>query len=213
MDLYQAIGNLRSMRRLKPDPVPDELLQKVLGAAIRASSGGNQQTWAFVVVKDPQKKQRIAGWYQDGLERLFASGYGEPRPGDPEPTPQQTAASERTRSSARHLAEHMGEVPVMIFACLTGVPEGAHNARSGASIYPAVQNLMLAACAEGLGTTLTTLHAHHDEELKELLGIPKHVLTAAMIPMGWPTGKFGPGPRKPLEEVTYAETWGRRPDW
>ena len=215
MDVYEAITDLRAMRRLKPDPVPEELIRKVLGAAIRAASGGNQQRWAFLVVRDLEKKRRIAAWYQDGLARLLASRYGQPRAGEPPLTPEQTAAIQRTRSSAQHLADHMAEAPVLIFACLVGDPNapGAQNLRGGSSIYPAVQNLMLAACAEGLGTTLTTIHAYHDDEVKELLGIPPHVITAAMIPMGWPLGRFGPGPRKPLRDVTYLEKWGNHPDW
>ena len=215
MDVTEAITTLRSMRRLKPDPVSDELVRKVLEAAIHAASGGNQQAWAFVVVRDAEKKRKIAEWYRDGLRLLFESGYGEPRPGDPAPTPEQEAAGERTRRSAQHLADHMAEAPVLIFACLVGDPSGEtrHDARSGSSIYPAVQNLMLAARAEGLGTTLTTIHAFHDDELKELLGIPSHVLTAAMIPMGWPMGRFGAGPRRPVREVTHIDEWGHPPNW
>ena len=214
MDVYEAITNLRSMRRLKPDHVPDELVRKVLEAAIRAASGGNQQNWSFLLVRDSEKKKRIGTWYKDGLARLFASGYGQPKPGEPPFAPAEAAAKERTKRSAQHLADNFAEVPVLIFACLVTDPVGgAPNVRSGASIYPAVQNLMLAASAEGLGTTLTTVHAHHDNEIKEYLNIPANVVTAALVTMGWPTGTFGPGPRRPLAEVTYVDSWGNRPDW
>ncbi|MBI4299745.1 MAG: nitroreductase family protein [Chloroflexi bacterium] len=209
MDVYEAIATLRSMRRLKPDPVPDALVKRVLDAAIHAASGGNMQNWAFVVVRDAEKKRRIAEWYSDGLRRLMASGYGQ----RPDLSPEQAAAAERTRRSAQYLADHMAEAPVLIFCCLMLPPGASGDVRTGSSIYPAVQNLMLAARAEGLGTTLTTLYSFHDDEVKDLLGIPRNVVTAAMIPMGWPMGRFGEGPRKPLREVTYIDSWGNSPAW
>jgi nitroreductase len=199
MDIFEAIYTLRAMRRLKTDPVPDELVWKVLEAATRAPSGGNLQPWRFVVVTDAAKKAKIGQWYLDG----WSKSYGPARDvmlSDP--------ARARTFRSADHLANHIAEVPVLIFA--TVHTNMASVSGAGPNIFPAVQNLMLAARALGLGTTLTTLHKTHEPEVRELLGIPDGVETMAMIPMGWPKGKFGSGPRRPVEDVTHWDAWGTR---
>jgi nitroreductase len=197
MDVFEAIYTLRAMRRLKPDPVDEALVWKVLDAAIRAPSGGNLQPWAFVVVTDPAKKAKIGEWYLDGWNQTYGN-----RPLPPADTP-----AGRTMRSADHLAHNIASVPVLIFACIQS-SRVASVSGVGPNIYPAVQNLMLAARAEGLGTTLTTLHRAHEAEVRELLGVPEDFETMAMIPMGWPKGKFGSGPRRPVEDVTYWDTWG-----
>jgi nitroreductase len=197
MEIFEAIHTLRAMRRLKTDPVPDELVWKVLDAAIRAPSGGNLQPWRFVVVTDAAKKKKIGEWYLDGWNKMYG-----PRRDVPITDP----AAARTFKSADHLANHIAEAPVLIFA--TVMSNMASVSGAGPNIFPAVQNLMLAARALGLGTTLTTLHKHHDADVKELLGIPDSVETMALIPMGWPKGNFGTGPRRPVEEVTHWDVWG-----
>jgi nitroreductase len=199
MEIFEAIYTLRAMRRLKTDPVPEELVWKVLDAAIRAPSGGNLQPWRFVVVTDAAKKKKIGEWYLDGWNKMYG-----PRRDVPITDP----AAARTFKSADHLANHIAEAPVLIFA--TVMSNMASVSGAGPNIFPAVQNLMLAARALGLGTTLTTLHKHHDADVKELLGIPDGVETMAMIPLGWPTGKFGTGPRRPVEAVTHWDAWGTK---
>jgi nitroreductase len=199
MEILEAIYTLRAMRRLKTDPVPDELVWKVLDAAIRAPSGGNLQPWRFVVVTDAAKKKKIGEWYLDGWNKMYG-----PRRDVPITDP----AAARTFKSADHLANHIAEAPVLIFA--TVMSNMASVSGAGPNIFPAVQNLMLAARALGLGTTLTTLHKHHDADVKELLGIPDGVETMALIPMGWPKGNFGTGPRRPVEEVTHWDSWGAK---
>jgi nitroreductase len=199
MDIFEAIYTLRAMRRLKTDPVSDGLVWKVLDAAIRAPSGGNLQPWRFVVVTDAAKKKKIGEWYLDGWNKMYG-----PRRDVPITDP----AAARTFKSADHLANHIAEAPVMIFA--TVMSNMASVSGAGPNIFPAVQNLMLAARALGLGTTLTTLHKHHDADVKELLGIPDGVETMALIPMGWPKGNFGTGPRRPVEEVTHWDAWGSK---
>ena len=198
MDLHEAMYTLRAMRRLKTDPVPEELIWKVLDAAIRAASGGNRQPWNFIVVTDTEKKKKIAAWYLDGWNAM----YGQI---------QQAAAADdaaaRTYRSAEHLANHLAEAPVFIIPTVNATGVAAVSGM-GSSIFPAVQNLMLAARAEGLGTTLTTLYKAHDAEVKELLGVPEGYETMCLIPMGWPKGKFGQGPRLPVEKVTYWDGWG-----
>jgi len=205
-DIFEVIRTQRAMRRLKPDPVPGEYIKKILWAATRAPSGGNRQNWRWLVITDPEKKKQIQQWYKEGWDRLVASGYGN-RPDLP---PEEAASNERVMRSAQHLADHLHEVPVLILACLLVDPGQRPDLTAGSSIYPAVQNLMLAARALGLGTALTTLHRLHQDDIRKLLGIPETVETAALIPVGWPKGRFGEGFRKPVEDVTYWEQWGNK---
>jgi nitroreductase len=200
MDIFEAIYTLRAMRRLKPDPIPEDLIWKVLDAAIRAPSGGNRQPWAFIVVTDADKKRKIGEWYLDGWNKLY---------GPAQAAMMANPQSAKTFRSADHLANHIADVPVLIFACVqSGAVAGVSGV--GPNIFPAVQNLMLAARALGLGTTLTTLHRSHEVEVHELLGVPQGFEALSMIPMGWPLGKFGTGPRRPVEDVTYWESWGSK---
>ncbi len=198
MDIFEAIYTLRAMRRLKTDPVPEELIWKVMDAAIRAPSGGNLQPWDFVVVTDPEKKKKIGEWYLDGWNANYSGQIRDAMLNDP--------VRGKTYRSADHLANNIADVPVLIFACVNVATASVSG--SGPNIFPAVQNLMLAARALGLGTTLTTLHRAHDPEVKDLLGIPEAFEALAMIPMGWPKGNFGTGPRRPVEQVTFWESWG-----
>ena len=198
MDLFETIGTQRAMRRLKNDPVSDEDIWKILDAAIKAPSGGNRQPWNFIVVRDAEAKRKIGEYYLDAWNKAYAGGPGQARLDD--------ASGSRVYRSANHLAHHLAEAPVLIIATI----RGGGNAGGGGSIFPAVQNLMLAARALGLGTTLTSLHKLHEREVKELLGIPDQVETMALIPVGWPKGKFGTPERMPVEKVVYWEQWGDR---
>ena len=198
MELHEAMYSLRAMRRLKTDPVPEELIWKVLDAAIRAPSGGNRQPWNFIIVTDAEKKRKIGEWYLDGWNAVYGAAQG---------AMEAEGDQARTLRSADHLANHLAEAPVFIIPTVRASGVAAVSGM-GSSIFPAVQNLMLAARAEGLGTTLTTLHKTHEAEVKELLGVPEGVETMCLIPMGWPKGKFGQGPRLPVEKVTYWDGWG-----
>ena len=192
LGLFEAIYTLRAMRRLKPDPVPEEALWKVLEAATRAPSGANVQPWNFVVIRDAATKAKIAEYYRDAWDNT----YGRQRE-----AMLANPAQSRTYRSAEYLAHHLAEMPVLILICSRG-PIG-----NGGSIFPAVQNLMLAARGLGLGTSLTSLHRLHEAEIKALLDIPAEVETAALIPLGYPRGKFGAGPRRPVEQVAYWDKW------
>ncbi|MCS7276643.1 MAG: nitroreductase family protein [Dehalococcoidia bacterium] len=202
MDVFEAIYTLRAIRRFKPDPVPDELIWKVLEAATKAPSGGNRQPWRFVVVRDPETKRRIGQFYLEGWERFYG---GETRQ-------QMLADPDRARiyRSADYLARHLAEVPVLILACLRAGPGPVSTSDRGSSIFPAVQNLLLAARALGLGGVLTTLHRVREREVRQLLGIPDDWETMALIPLGWPAVPFGPVRRLPVEEVVYWERWGEK---
>ena len=196
ISLSEAIHSQRAVRRFRPDPVPDEVVRTVLEAATRAPSGANQQPWYFVVIRDQEAKRLIGVWYLEAWDAYYAQ---RKRTLDP-------------ALSADYLARHIDEVPVFILVCMDSRRYGSSPGplTRGASIYPAVQNLMLTARGLGLGTTLTTMHTLHDEDLKAYLGIPENVETAALIPMGYPAEgeRFGPTRRKPVEEVTYYEQWG-----
>lgn len=198
-DLFEIMRTTRSMRRLKPDPVPDALLRQVLEAGTCAASGGNMQSWRFLVVRDPAIKAAAGGFYRKAWHEVVGPRYrsGAPAPGT---TPDRFA---RMLAAAEHLADHIHEAPVWIVPCLAG-PRG-----SGASIFPAVQNMLLAARALGLGATLTTLYLLNEKDAEAALGIPDGYHSYAILPIGFPTGKFGPVRRAPLADVVFADIWGQ----
>jgi nitroreductase len=207
-ELFDVMFSTRSMRRLKSDPVPDEIIYKILDAGIRAPSGGNTQHWRFVVVKDPQVKQQVQQIYQKGWSEVQAMYRNRTAP-----THMEEGKFRRLLDTAAHLAEHLAEVPVLLFACLKERPMppelAAKLARlSGSSIYPAVQNMLLACRALGLGATLTTVCSLYDDEIRAVLHLPSDMSTYALLPIGYPQGKFGPVKRMAVEEVTCVDRWG-----
>ena len=203
-DIFEAMRTQRAMRRLKPDPVPEALIRKMIWAATRAPNGGNVQPWRFMVVGDAAKKRALQQIYIDQWTP-YLKNYDLDAPMDEERRASMRLSLER----GTYLAEHLHEAPWIIIPCgfLLAVNTGI---ASGSSIYPAVQNLMLAGRALGLGTVLTTLHRHNEGAVRELLGIPENAHTAALIPVGWPIGRFGEGPRLPVEAVTYWDSWGTK---
>jgi nitroreductase len=215
--LFDAMYTARALRRYKTDPIPDEIMTKILDAAIRSPSGSNQQNWVFVVVKDAAKKKKISDIYARGAQILSTVYANRPRP--PHMNEKQF---QMLMNSATYLFEHMNEAPVLLFACLrveaagptpSLPPEIAAQAGKmarigGSSIYPAVQNIILACRAFGIGTVLTTLHIFFEDEVKEILGLPKEVQTYALLPMGYPINKFGPLKRRPVSEVAFLDSYG-----
>jgi nitroreductase len=200
-DLFETIESTRAMRRLKSDPVPDELIAKILRAGSCAPSGGNTQKWRFLVIKDRAVKERVQVWYKRAFDEWIGPRYlsSEPPPG---------VSKEkylRQHSAVSYLTDHFADAPVWIVACLI---EGTPNRGSGASIYPAVQNMLLAARALGLGATLTTRHLAYEKESEAALGLPDGVHSWAILPIGWPMGKFGTVKRAPLSEIVYQDRWG-----
>jgi nitroreductase len=156
-DLFEIIRTTRSMRRLKPDPVPPALIQQILEAGTAAANGGNMQTWRFLVIRDPAIKADVAQWYRRAWHEVVGPHYQSAPP--PPGTSRDRAG--RMLAAAEHLADHLHEAPVWIVPCLQG---GTHTRTSGSSIYPAVQNMLLAARALGLGATLTTLYLLFEKE-------------------------------------------------
>jgi nitroreductase len=207
---FDLVGNVRAMRRLKPDPVPMELLRKVLDAGVKAASGMNTQPWAFVVIRDADGKKWFAERYRAAIESRFGRSF-EPAPDDDSPMARQVRA-------LRYQMDHMHEFPLLLLVCgLRDWPfRVAQEDRVGkappnyGAIYPCVQNILLACRAVGLGAALTTMHQVFEDELHERFEIPEEYGVVVTMPIGYPRGKFGPVRRKPAEDVTFFDRWGDR---
>jgi nitroreductase len=211
-DLFEAIHTLRAVRRFRPEPVADAVLEQIVEAATRAASARNTQPWHFVAVRDANLKARIGELYlqawhaaQSYTERADADADIKHRPDYPE-----------MMRSVDDLAVHLGDSPVLVLACLDTLKLGPIADANGnilspqsayASIFPAVQNLMLAARGLGLGSTLTTLHFAVEREIRTPLGIPSHIHIAALIPLGYPLSPFRPTKRKPIGQVLHYDRW------
>jgi nitroreductase len=220
--LFEAIYTARAIRRLKPDPVPEELITRVLDAAIRAPSGGNAQNWSFIVVRDALKRRQLGAIYRKASDEVGAIYAARGRPAHQTP-----AQYERLMAAGAYLWDHLGDAPVVLVPCLTkrempprsALPTDiqaryaehlAYQERvRGASIYPAVQNIVLACRGLGLGTVITTNHLLYEDDARVALGLPDDVFTCALMPIGFPLGKYGPVARKPVADVAFAEQWGR----
>jgi nitroreductase len=197
LPVLEALHTTPARRYLSGEPIGDEIVRALLDAAIRGPNGGNMQRWAWIVVRDPEIKSRIAAFYREGWDTMYGV-HREVMLASPE------SANFR---AGDHLAAHLEEAPVWIFPVLLGAAKSA-NPRLGASIYGAVQQLMLAARAYGIGTTLTTLYTGHEEETRELLGLPEDALTMALIPLGYPSrGRWAEPKRRPLDEVVFTDRY------
>ena len=211
--LYEAMRTARAVRRLRPDPVPEDALRRVLEAATFAPTGGNAQPWRVVVVRDPAKKAALGALYRP-LWDAYAAHHRRLLEGMPE---EPRARQERMLRAADHLAHHLHAAPVILVFCFEPAAMAITDARldrpsvvGGASVYPSVQNALLACRAEGLGATLTTLLCGKEPEVKALLGIPDGWGTAAHVPIGWPAGRgHGPLRRRPVEKTAFADAWGQ----
>ncbi len=215
LDLYELMSTLRAVRRLRPDPIPQDVLRRVLQAACWAPTGGNMQPWRVVVVTDPELKQGVADVYRPEWERYVdfarrrsaAAGLGD----------DELAAQERTIAAGDHLAAHMGEAPALLLfvadpsqMAITDAHLDRISMVGGASVYTAVQNAMLACRAEGLGCTLTTLHCYREDEIKTLLDVPGSWASVALVPIGYPRGRgHGPITRQGPDAMAYSNRFGQ----
>jgi nitroreductase len=205
MDIYEALYTTRAMRRMKLDPIPRDVQQRMLDAAIRAPTGGNMQGWRFMLVDDPGLRGKIAPLYLQSIDTLFGTYYKagvEQAEASPD-LPESVALLKMVRS-ARHLAEHFAEVPLLLFAFI------GNNDRTGGSIFPAVWSAMLAARAEGVGGALTSvLGMFVEAELNALLDVPEGQgwSCACTVAFGYPTGRCGVAPRRPAHEVSCRNGW------
>jgi len=212
LELYDAMSTLRAVRRLRPDPIPADVLERVLTAATWAPSGGNHQSWRIIAVAEPELKQGLEDLYRPHWEG-YVPGYEQHMQNMP---PAERESSRKALESGTYLATHMHEAPVICVFCFNfdhiTVTDAALDRQSvvgGGSIYPAVQNLLLAARSEGLGCVLTTLLCIEEPQVKALLNIPQEWHTAAFVPLGYPVlGGHGPISRKPIEKMVYSNTFG-----
>lgn len=211
-DLYETMSTLRAVRRLRPDPVPDDVLERVLQAACWAPTGGNQQPWRVVVVTDPDKKAALQAVYRPEWQ-AYSAGFMERLSGL---APEELDKWRRVSGAGDHLADHLHEAPAILLFCANPKMMAITDAKldrismvGGGSVYPAVQNAMLACVAEGLGCTLTTLHCLREDDVKALLAIPAGWATLAMVPVGYPVGRgHGPITRQPPSALAYRNTFG-----
>jgi nitroreductase len=204
-DIWEAMFTQRAIRYWQDKPVPRELLEKVISAASKAPSGSNTQPWVFVVIDEDDKRAQIGA----ALRSIFESA---------EPLQNLIAAGEDSDNKterlmlkgARAFFTQLEKAPAMIIPCLYGLSSPTQDPASllaGSSIYGAVQNLMLAARALGLGTVMTTAHGMLDAQLRDALQLPDDTYPVALIPIGYPDANFGPTTRKGLDEIMRWNTW------
>jgi nitroreductase len=197
--LLEGMRTARAIRRLHPDPVPRALLRKVCEAGTFAPSGGNRQPWIFVAVTEPERRAWIAERYRRAFRAYIAPAVEAARaPGYPE-------AARRTQRAAIHLAEHLHEAPVHLFVAgwtRRGEPQLQ-------ALFPCVQNVLLACRAVGLGASLTTMHQAFQREIDDYLGLSPETPSCALLPIGWPRGRYGRPPRRSVDECLQFERWER----
>jgi len=214
MDLDEALATTCAVRRFTTEPIADEDVVACLHAAVQGPSGGNIQPWQFVVVKDPAVKRTLGDVYRrayDRYEPALLAVTPPPRSDD------DAQAFARMRRAARHLAEHLGEAPVLVLVLMPAMSMTLADADGPldvgtpfASVYPAVQNLMLAARGRGIGTTLTTVYRIYQDEVRTLCGVPERYEVVALVPMGRPRGRFVVGRRRAVEQVTHWDRFGNK---
>jgi len=198
--LFDAIFTQRAIRSFKPDPIPEEILYKMIEAATKAPSGGNSQPWAFIVIQDSEQIKGIGTYAKQGFAQMYERALARINPGDPLPFPR-----------LKPLVDNFDQIPAIIFPCLVR-PQGsapAGGTMAGASIYPAVQNLLLAARGLGIGAAITGLAMGFQDKLKQMLEMPDHVDLMALIPIGYPDKEhYGKTTRKPANSVLHWGKWG-----
>ncbi len=212
VDVYEAMSTLRAVRRLRPDPIPEPVLERVIEAASWAPTGGNVQPWRVIAVRDRELVRRLGDLYS---VRWFA--YSKAHIAQLEGAPE--ALRKRTLGmveSGDYLAEHFADTPVVLVFCfnpkmmvITDLAQDRVSVVGGASIYTAVENALLACRAEGLGCVLTTLLCEAEPEVRALLEIPQPWATAAAVPIGYPLrGGHGPLSRRPVAKLAFSDRWG-----
>jgi nitroreductase len=222
MPLVEAMMTQRAIRRVLPDPVDDAIVVKCIELALRAPTGSNGQNWEFIIVKDRRIKEKLAKRYRQAWALALATQY----------RPWTTSAGLRRRlvtsddpmakllRAVQWQVDHFAEIPVLVVPCLGGGVRGGqlpyaplpHVLNSGVagSIYPSVQNLLLAARAMGLGAGLVTLPLWNMTSARRILGLPLSVTPYCVVPLGWPRGRYGPTTRRPVGEVTHLDGYGNR---
>jgi nitroreductase len=209
MDVYEVLYTTRAMRRVKPDPIPQESQARILDAAIRAPTGGDTQGWRFLLIDDPAVIAELAPLYRECLNRLFSTYYGPPlEAANAAPQESENAKFLKMYRSAKHMGDHFETYPLLLAAFSQGDDDGG-------SIFPAVWNAMLAARAEGIGSAITSILMFEPDRAYSILGVPKDEgwNFACLVPMGYPTGRWGVAPRRPVHEVSFKNQWGKPLDF
>lgn len=195
MPLLEGLRTTRAIRRLRPDPVPPALIRKVCEAGTFAPSGGNRQPWSFVAVSEPERRAWIAERYRETFRHYAA------RASEAAKAPDYPEAKRRNVRAAQHLADHLHEAPVLLFvAGWKRRGETQHQA-----LFPCIQNVLLACRSVGLGASLTTLHVARGAEIDAYLGLPSERPSCAMLPIGWPRGRYGRPPRRSVDACLFWE--------
>ena len=203
--IFEIIYSTRAMRRLKADRVPEELLLRLIDAANQAPSASNAQGQRWIIVRDELQKQKLAELNRAAASRYLAAQAAAGAPGG------ETPARQRLLAAVQWQADHMQDIPALIIACLefSRLPNDTFAAGAGAagSIWPAVQNLLLAARAIGLGATPTTLGLSDRAAARAVLDLPATIEPFCLVPVGYPLGRFGPVTRRPVAEVVRWDRW------
>ena len=214
VDLLEGIMTTRAMRRFSDQPITRQEIETCIRAAVQAPSGGNIQPWQFIVVQDPDVRARLGEIYRRAYDR-YEKTLMAVRPAAR--TPEDEASFQRTADASRHLAEHLGDVPVLVLVLMPDISmtmtdeEGPMDIGTPyASVYPAVQNLMLAARSLGIGSALTTVLRIYQDEVREVCAIPERYQVVALVPLGRPTGRFGVARRRPPESITHWDRFGEK---
>lgn len=208
--LLEGLTTTRSIRRYTDDPVPDHVLRDIMFTATRAPSGSNRQPFRFVVLRDGPVAAEAKAIIGRGAQAAWAAkreneGYDEGSGVDP------ASPKARMARSMEHYVDHIDQVPVLVLPCL--IRYRPAHATEGASVYPACQNLLLAARALGYGGVLTIWHAFVEADLRALLELPEEVAIAATITLGKPAGRHGPVRRVPMADLVYEGMWGTSASW
>tara|TARA_A100001037_G_scaffold256261_1_gene242300 strand:- start:13292 stop:14038 length:747 start_codon:yes stop_codon:yes gene_type:complete len=210
VDLMTGIASTRAIRRYKDEPIPKRDLRDMLFAATRGPSGSNRQTFRFVVLTESEKAQAAKAMIAKSAQAMWNTkrandGY------DAGSGAKAQSPKARMARTMQHYVDNFANVPALILPCF--IRYRAPTSSEGASIYPAVQNLLLAARGLGYGGVITGFAGAVDKEIKELLGIPEEVFIAATITLGKPVGNHGPVRRRPMSELVFGDTWETAPDW
>jgi nitroreductase len=204
MDIREALYTTRAMRRVKPDPIPMDVQARIMDAAVRAPSGGNTQNWRFLLVDDPEVKAKLGPIYRQAMSVLWGSYYKDRLDAAHDaPELEESKSMLRVQKSAQWLADNFEMVPLYMFGFSQHDP-------SGSSVYPALWNAQLAARAEGVGTSLTQVLVFHNDEVLDILGVPKDEgwNMLGCVSLGYPTGKWGVATRQPAHDVSFRNQWG-----
>ncbi len=210
MDLLAAMATTRAIRRYRPEPVPDDDLGQILWHATRAPSGSNRQPFRFLVLRDGPNARRAKAILGEGFRAAWgakqaADGYSTGSGTDPD------SPKARMAATMQHFVDHLEDVPVVVLACY-----GRHRAQNpseGASVYPACQNLLLAARALGYGGVMTMWHELVEPDLRAAVSLPDDVVIGATICLGRPAGRHGPVRRRPVGELVFDDAWAEPAPW